>query len=1089
MDAQPQPAPLPAGTVTFLLTDIVGSAALWASGGDGVADAVARHYALIDEVVAAHDGVRPIEQGEGDSTVSAFARPTDAVRAAAAIQRAMRTEPWPGGITITVRIGVHTGEAMLRDERNYFGEAITRAARIRDLAAGGQTLLSNATAALIDNEIPAGASVRDAGVHELEGLSRAERVHQLCDDEVDSGDALGPPRRTPLPAQVTSFVGRARELAELAAALQTTRVLSLVGTGGCGKTRLAIETARAAAVDVAWVDLSPLNDPALIRSAVAAALGLREAVATDDVLLAHLRGRTTLLVVDNCEHLAAECAALVDALVRGAEDLTVLATSREALGVAGELAWQVPSLDDGEAAALFVDRAAKVRPRFALTDDNAAAIASICRRLDGIPLAIELAAARARTLSPQQIADGLADRFRLLTGGARTALARQRTLEASVEWSHALLADDERVVLRRLSVFAGGFTLDAAESVCSGDGIEPLGVLDLVSALVDRSLVHVDDDGRFRLLETIRDYARHKLADAGEVVALRDRHLAFFLAMAVDAEPRLEGPDVFVVADGLEADHDNVRAAIDWAVESERADDAFRLVGALPIFWLLRDHLVEATDRVDQVTALEGGDDALRARALLAGSFGGGRIAGMAGRSRAQRAAGLELARRIGDRRTEGRLLLWEGRDAQRTGRSRAISDLLVARDVAEEVGDVWCLAEAESHIGIATMLGGDLVEARERFRRAIELCGPDGDPICRQRSALFRGAGETMFGHFDRGPQMLEGVLPQLRGSGDHYGVTLALSMLVMADTLRGDFAAARRRRDALFAMVSGSAYLDRIGTALYSSADLAYAEGRFDDARREAHEAIQISFAIDDEMGRALAAGVLSRVALIDDTPEVASQCVSRQLAWDEQAHHPAGVADAHLVAGRVALLRGELTTADEHLHAALAAMTGRGLLGRIADVIEAIGEVVLAYGKPTEATRLLAAAESVRVELGMPRFPVEQPRFDAAVAACREVLGDDAFEEASSEGSRLTLDETVEYVTRARRERGRPSHGWESLTPTEVQVVRLVREGLTNPQIAARLFNSPGTVRAHMSHIFAKVGVATRAELAAEATRRDI
>ena len=1090
MDDHDHASPLPTGIVTFLLTDVAGSTRLWDGGSAGVADAIARHYAIVDEIVASHGGARPLEQGEGDSTVSAFARPSDALRAALAIQRAMAAERWPAGAEISVRIGVHTGEALLRDERNYYGEAITRCVRLRDLARGGQTLVSNATAALAGEDIP-GGHLLDAGEHALPGLARPERVFQLQPEDVTlhADDLIGPARTAGVPAQVTSFVGRDRELHELADALRAHRLVTVVGTGGCGKTRLAIEVA-AGFAEVCWIDLSPLSDPSLLRSAVATALGLRDTAATDAALIAHLRDRDLLLAVDNCEHLASECAALVDGLLRACERLRVLATSREALGIAGEHAWQVPSLSSDDAMSLFAERAAMVRPRFALTDENRAAVGTICERLDGIPLAIELAAARTRTLTPQQIADGLADRFRLLTGGSRTALARQRTLEASVEWSHALLRDEERVVLRRLSVFAGGFTLDAAERVCSGDGIDELAVLDLVTALVDRSLVHVDDDGRFRLLETIRDYARHKLSDAGEVAAARDRHLAFFLEMALRAEPELEGPRVFEVADALEADHDNLRAAIEWAIESSQADNAFRLVAALPLFWLLRDHVLESIDHVDEAVRLEGGDPALRARALLAGSLGGGRTTAGAARSRALLATGLDLARTIGDRRTEGRFLLWAGRDAQRTDRGATLPLLEAARRIAVEVGDRWCLAEADSHLGIASFISGDdLATARRAFASALETTASTGDPVCTGRTLLFSGTAEIWYGHLDVGIATIERAMTLLRGSGDRYGLTLGLAFLSRAYTFAGNYADARRLADAAIAGARGSAYVDRLGLALQSLAALEYAEGNLDASASLLSELYDNVSALGDQVGFIMTTVMRARVALatgmLDEASAMAQTCIDAA----PSAVYRSGDIEGRIVLARVAMERGELTNAEAPLVDVLRTAAASDWPLELAQALDLLGELAARGERWTEATRVLAAADSARTTLGLPRYPVEQPAFDAAVGAARDALGDEAFETAWEEGARLTIDDVVEYVTRSRRERGRPSHGWESLTPTELQVVRLVREGLTNPQIAARLFNSPGTVRAHMSHIFAKVGVSTRAELAAEATRRDL
>src|ERR1700737_1183261 len=460
---------LPTGTVTLLLADVEGSTRLWETQPEEMTAAVARLDRVVSEAVAAHDGVRPVEQGEGDSFVVAFGRASDAVSCAVGLQRAPLAP-------IRLRIGVHTGEVQLRDDANYIGPAINRTARLRDLAHGGQTVLSGATESLVLDRLPEGAWLTDLGAHPLRDLPRPERVVQLCHPDLVNEF---PPLRTPkalaatnLPVQLTSFVGRDAELTQLRELLAQNRVVSLTGAGGGGKTRLAIQVA--AAMDgefgdgVWYVDLAPITDPDLVPVTVARALGLPDQPgrSTMDTLLRFVRDRQMLGVLDNCEHLLDASAELVVAVLSGAARLSLLATSREAIGVAGEVSWRGPSLSlADEAIELFTDRARHARPDFAGTDDNGAAVGEICARLDGIPLAIELAAARVRALSLAEIVEGLHDRFRLLTGGARTAVRRQQTLRASVDWSHALLTEPERVLFRRLAVFLGGFDIDAAQAV------------------------------------------------------------------------------------------------------------------------------------------------------------------------------------------------------------------------------------------------------------------------------------------------------------------------------------------------------------------------------------------------------------------------------------------------------------------------------------------------------------------------------------------------------------------------------------------------------------------------------------------------
>ena len=585
---------LPTGTVTFLMTDIEGSTRAWQRRPGALTVAVPRHYELLDEAIASHGGVRPVEQGEGDSVVAAFSRATDAVAAAVAAQRALDVEPWPDGARLKVRMALHTGDAQLRDEGNYFGMAVIRCARLRSCAHGGQVLLSDVTAALVVDEVPEGAGLVDLGRHRLKDLGRPERVWQLTHPDLQvefpplaSLDSF----RQNLPLQLSPLIGRREEIAELVRMLGDERVLTLTGSAGVGKTRLALavgaELVASFPGGVWFVELAAARAAGAVGRATLKALGLPETpgVSPADVAAVELgeNGRS-LVILDNCEHLIAECAAFVATVLAGSPTVSVLATSREQLGVAGEVAWRVPSLPspprDGmlpvealsqyDAVNLFVDRARRARPSFTVNESNAAAIAQVCHRLDGIPLAVELAAARCRHLSSERIAAELDDRFRLLTGGSRMVMPRQQTLVASVEWSYDLLDDGERRVLRRLGVFAGPFSLSTAEAVVAASGdVDQITVFDSISRLSDKSLVLVDDPDNptpYRLLETIRAFAIQRARDAGELTALRDTHAAWWCA-------RLEGlgitgPDDDAVA-LVDTHHDDLVAALTWAADRD----------------------------------------------------------------------------------------------------------------------------------------------------------------------------------------------------------------------------------------------------------------------------------------------------------------------------------------------------------------------------------------------------------------------------------------------------------------------------------------------------------------------------------------
>ncbi len=513
---------LPIGTVTFLLTDIEDSTRHWQRSAESMGAAVARVYALLDDAVSAHGGVRPVEQGEGDSVVAAFSRASDALLAARAAQVALHAEPWPTVEPVRVRMAVHTGDATLRDEGNYMGQTIIRTARLRAIAHGGQVVLSAVTRDLTIDQLGSEIELVSLGTHRLKDLARPEDVWQLADAHLPSEF---PPLRSldsvpnNLPVQLSTFVGRLDEIATVATLVRGNRLVTITGTGGAGKTRLsqqvAAEVSELFSDGAWWVELVDSSEGLAVPMAIAAAIGGRipSGVTPGSALAATIADRRMLLVLDNCEHVIADIAQLVDELLRACPKLSVLATSRIGLDVPGELTWRIPALSlpptetrfpigvlgQFDAVRLFVERAKRVRPNFVLDDANGPAIAEICQRLDGIPLALELAAARCRSLSPAQISDGLNDSLRLLTGGARTVLPRQQTLEASIDWSYSLLTDADRALLRRLSVFVGGFDLTAAEAVASDREPEPgaltsLDVLDGLDRLVEQSLVTVDDD-------------------------------------------------------------------------------------------------------------------------------------------------------------------------------------------------------------------------------------------------------------------------------------------------------------------------------------------------------------------------------------------------------------------------------------------------------------------------------------------------------------------------------------------------------------------------------------------------------------------
>jgi len=592
-------APLPTGTVTFLMTDVEGSTRIWEGNPEIARAAIERHDALIDAAVGAGGGVLIKSKGEGDSTFSVFADASAAVAAAVEVQLTLQREPWPDGGAIRARAALYTGEAEVRDG-DYHGIAPNRGGRLRATAHGGQIVCSQATQRLVASRCPPGISMRSLGLHRLRDLARAEPVFQV--EHADLPDEFPPLRslgvRHNLPAQRTTFVGRELDLVAVQQHLDGDRLVTLTGVGGCGKTRLAIEVAFERLEQfpdgVFVVDLAPVSDGTVVPGTVAAAVGFKRMALGSgsgrpaSELIDFLSTREVLLVMDNCEHLVDACAHLVDELLERCPGVTVLATSREALELQGEQAYPVAPLGvagdassaDSPSSRLFRDRAVLARPDFELSSSTASDVAEICRRLDGIPLAIELAAAQISHLSPSQIVERLDDRFRLLAGGQRRA-PRQQTLHAALDWSHDLLDTGEREVLRRLAVFPGSFSHAAAAAVCD----QPAGS-DVLRSLVRKSLVAVEDDGaerRFRLLETVRVYAEERLADAGEDSFARDRHRDHFLGWveAIPPERTYLDPDGWI-----RRERHNLRAALTWSEAQGRLDLVGRLASTMNRMWI-----------------------------------------------------------------------------------------------------------------------------------------------------------------------------------------------------------------------------------------------------------------------------------------------------------------------------------------------------------------------------------------------------------------------------------------------------------------------------------------------------------------------
>jgi predicted ATPase len=801
---------LPTGTVTLLFTDIAGSTRLLEQLGNSYVDALADHRRQLRAIFARHSGVEVDTQG--DAFFAAFAKASDALAAAVDVQTALAADG-----AIRIRIGIHTGEPA-RTEEGYVGIDVNRAARVATAGHGGQILLSESTRQLVD-----GGELRDLGEHRLKDVGEL-RLYQVGDESFPPLKSLG---QANLPLPPTPLLGRKRELADLLRLLaaERRRLVTIVGLGGIGKTRLAVETAGEVvpAFDegASFVDLSAVLDPELVEPTIVAALGLR------GELVDHLRDRELLLVLDNLEQVVGvgpDLARLLEACPR----LAILATSREPLRVRAEVEYPLRPLAEAPAVELFRQRAQAIEPEFDATYDR---LTELCDRLEGIPLAIELAAARVRVLSPDELAARLERRLPLLTAGARDAPARQRTLRATIEWSYELLDHGERRLFAELAVFAGGWTLDAAEDVCGAD-------LDTLQSLVDKNLVRADD-GRFRMLETLREYALERFEEAGDAKRLRSRHAEHYLRLALRAEPELTGAEQHIWLERLATDHENLRTTLEWYTTRPGGDgDALRLASALVLFWFNRSLYRDGLHWLELVLARSEADtSAARAGALWGAGFLWA-LVGDAARAEPLLEQALALARRLEEGTIVARalsvigLLAFFKNDARR---ARALFEESAA--TARGVGDKWALADALGTLGSIYPLQGE-------FDRA-EVAGSE---------ALVIG-----------------------RAYGDRQGIRMANFGLALTAAMRGDLGRARSLSEEGLAICREIGDLWFVSYFLWILATTATAAGEHDRARRYAEESLEIGREVEGPLLVVCALDALAAVARAEGDDESARAYLS--------------------------------------------------------------------------------------------------------------------------------------------------------------------------------------------------------------------
>ncbi len=958
---------LPGGTVTFLFTDIEGSTQLLQRLRRQYADLLEAQRSILRVAFATWGG--HIVDTRGEEFFVAFQRATEAVSAAVQAQRGLANHPWPEDIQVRVRMGIHTGEPWVGEE-GYVGMDVHRAARIANLGHGGQVLLSETAAALVIDELPEGVSLLDLGRHRLKDVPRMERVRQLV---IDGLPGEFPPlksleqepsskrRRHNLPSDLTPFIGRRDELSAITGYLAdpSIHLLTLLGVGGIGKTRLAIHAAAELVDDFpdgVWlVEFARLRDPKLVPQHTASVLGVSahdalEGQDVGDVLINYLRDKRLLLLLDNCEHLIQACASLAERLLRECPQVQVLATSRESLGTPAEQLFNVPAMDvpvettdadelkGSEAIQLFISRATAAVPMFKATVDNIGPIREICQHLDGIPLAIELAAARVKILAPEQIAELLSDRFQLLTGGPRTALPRHQTLKATLEWSFNLLTEPEQKLFTRVSVFSGGWTLEDVEGLLVDLDFTRTDLIELLSNLADKSLVtvtHIDGTTWYGMLETVHEYAAELLSSSGEIEAIRRKHAQYYRSLAEEGDPELRGADQLAWIKRLDGELENFRAALRWLIATDQADEAAQLVGDLGWFWFMNGNWLEARrwvmatlDMISEPAPL------LRARAIC-------------------RAGGIELI--------QGNL----------AGPPELIQEALATfTEHNDREGMAWCF----NLLGqLATFAHARAEEGSANLKQSVEL----------------------------------------FRALDDRWGVAWSTRYLGQLAEINGDFELAVKLQQEALEVFTELGDVWNTAHSLFLIAGTYRDHGDYEVALKLYQESLENAGKIEDQVmaGHALQGLGMASVELRQLT--MAKSWLHEALDIMERIGDENCTARTNLYLARVALGQGDHTIAEQHLKISILGFQKLKRNIGIAICLLQYVELATKAGQHIRAARLLGGISSVAESASAFQYAVWLKDREDHVAEMKQQLGDAEFEKAYGEGSKLLLDQVVAYA----------------------------------------------------------------------------
>ena len=986
----------PTGTVTFLFTDIEGSTRLAREHPETWEAARARHHEILQQAIESNQGL--VFQIIGDAFCAAFHRAGNALKAAVQAQQMLQEEHW-AETPIRVRMGIHTGEAEAHDGeyRGYLTLSLNQ--RLMSAGHGGQILISGATEQLLRGQLPKDVSLRDLGRQSFRDVPEPVRVLQVIIAPTLQGE-FPPLRAIPshpnnLPTQLTSFIGREKELADIQKLLTDTHILTLIGPGGTGKTRLSIRVASALLdrfPDGVWlVELAPVLDPLLVSRATAMTMGLRDEPQRPviDMLCDYLRDKKMLIILDNCEHLVDACARMADKFLHAAPDVRILASSREALGIGGEVTYRVPSLglpDLGqlppveslsqyEAVKLFIDRARSAVPSFSVTNENAPAVAQICSRLDGIPLAIELAAAKVRVLGAEQIAQRLDDRFRLLTGGSRTALERHQTLRAAIDWSYNILPAPEQVLFRRLSVFVGGWTLEAAEAIC-GDGLD-LEVFDLLEQLINKSLALMEaaqGQTRYHMLETMRQYANEKLIESGEGDTVRERHLAYFLNLAETAEPHLIRPEQLEWLAKLDADYENLRLALEWALDKESAEPSLQLCAVLGQFWTLRGYWLEGTRWLKSALTKPGQpsetENRIRARALYQDAILADWLDDLE-RMKNSAEQSLILAQDTAGKRDIAIARFYAGFALERLGDpERGIPLMEQSLADFQEIKDLYWEATAFRWLGHTLVSQGRLKE-EERIVRHLELARQAGERRNLATALLNRAFQLYQAGQLDEAEKYAEeatSLLNQIRS--DIYEDKFVFAAIAW---LKGDY----KKAKAIYMDIQ--AHLGLLGekntraAAIALLGSIALEEGDFGQAHVFLQESLATARELQNHFFIVLRLIEIGNLFYLEGKPDEFKRAYQEGLALSKKLNE---VEKFHCL---VFTLRSIYNRAAHH------------------------------------TVSILGALHHWQMETEFPFDPIFKRIYDRAEAHARQVLSKEEFETAFSEGEKLSLDEAIDLVSK--------------------------------------------------------------------------